>query len=152
MGSTTTSPGNAIPNLPQTYQGGQVFPINTISYFVRTEHGQPSLYRRIGANDAQELVEGVEGMEILYGVDKDTDENTAGYGTADYYVSADQVNAADWAKNVVSVRISLLVATIDDNLTAQPAVVFSFNGQNTPADRKLRRVFTSTIGLRNRLP
>jgi type IV pilus assembly protein PilW len=133
-------------DLIDTYAGGQVRLINTISYFVRTENGQPSLYRRIGANNAQELVEGVEGMEIFYGVDTDAE------GTANYYVRANQVNAADWARNVVSVRISLLVATIDNNLTAQPAGSFSFNGQNTPADRKLRRVFTSTIALRNRLP
>ena len=90
-------------------------------------------------------------MEILYGVDTDT-VGYSDYGTANYYVTADQVNTADWAKNVVSVRISLLVATIDDILTAQPVASFSFNGQNTPADRKLRRVFTTTIALRNRVP
>ena len=51
-------------------------------------------------------MEGVESMEILYGVDTDGDD------AANYYVTADAV--ADWAQ-VVSVRVSLLVATIDNN-------------------------------------
>ena len=156
---TVVKPGNALANLPPTNVVSQVFPINTTSYYVRTANGQPSLYRRIGSKDAEELVEGVESMEILYGVDTDV-KDTSNYGTADYYVKADALyvasdaaaTAANWAK-VVSVRISLLMTTIDDNLTAQPAASFKFNTvYDTPADRKLRRVVTSTIALRNRVP
>ena len=150
-------PGNALAKLPSTDVVSQVFPINTTSYYVRTANGHPSLYRRIGTQDAQELVEGVESMEILYGVDTDV-KDTPNYGTADYYAKADALyvagdaatTAANWAK-VVSVRISLLMTTIDDNLAAQTAG-FLFNGYDRTPDRKLRRVVTSTIALRNRVP
>jgi len=147
-GSGCPTPDNSSSNLTKAYlQGAQVFPINTITYYVSLNPGNNfSLYRRIGTNSAEELVEGVEKMEILYGVDIEFD------GTVNFYVNAKEVSDANnWAK-VVSVRISLLLATIDDNLTAQTVDPFSFNGQNTPADRRLRRIFTSTVAVRNRLP
>lgn len=140
--SPTNIPGNATQPLSKSFTNGQVYPINTISYYIRTSNGQPSLYRRIGANDAQELVEGIEQMQILYGEDTDADK------TANYYVAADSVvNMA----NVVSIRISLLARTLDDNLTSQ-AQNYTYNGAtSTPTDRRIRRVFTTTIALRNRL-
>ncbi len=141
-------PCNATDDLGKTYVGAQVYPINTISYYVRTSNGQPSLYRRVGSNDAQELVEGIEQMQILYGEDTDVTPD----GTANYYVSANNVtNMA----NVVSVRISLLARTIDDNLAAQP-LAYNYplptSAATTPTDRRIRRVFNSTIAVRNRLP
>lgn len=96
------------------------------------------------------LVEGVENMQILYG--EDTDLNVAtGFSTdyaANYYVpyGTAGLNMA----RVVSVRISLLLAT-DDNVATKP-VPFTYNGGTfTPNDRKLRRVYTTTIALRNRI-
>ena len=148
-------PCNAADDLGKTYTDAQVYPINTISYYVRTgAGGQPSLYRRVGTNDAQELVEGIENMQILYGVDTEfaSPPTTPGYGVPNYYVSANNVtNMA----NVVSVRISLLARTIDDNLAAQP-LAFNYplptNAATTPTDRRIRRVFNTTIAVRNRLP
>ena len=127
-------PCNLTNNLVETYVGGQVYPINTVSYYVRTgPGGQPSLYHRIGSNDAEELVEGIGNMQILYGVDTEftSPPRTPGYGVPNYYVSADNVAVAnDWPK-VVSIRITLTSQTIDG---------------------RIRRDFTSTIVLRNRLP
>jgi type IV pilus assembly protein PilW len=89
------------------------------------------------------LVEGIQDMQILYGVDTDSDK------TANYYVPADP--ALNWP-NVVSIHISLLATTLDDKLTAQPQP-YTYNGATTtPTDRRIRRVFTSTVALRNRLP
>jgi len=100
-------------------------------------------------NGAIDLIEGIENMQILYGEDSNAD------GWANYYVPAN--NVVNWEK-VVSVRISLLAATLDDNLTTQP-MPYTFNGITTTTtstppvtDRKIRRVFTTTIALRNRLP
>ena len=135
------SPDNSTNNLGKTYVGGQVYPINTISFYVRENPShQPSLYHRVGSNNAEELVEGIENMQILYGVDTNSDK------TANYYAPADP--ALTWP-NVVSIRISLLAVTLDDNLTTQP-MPYTFNGITTN-DRKIRRVFTTTIALRNRL-
>ena len=94
------------------------------------------------------LIEGIENMQILYGVDTDSD-GTTGYGAPNYYVPASSVTNMN---QVVSIRISLLAVTLDDNLATQPQP-YTYNGETTtPTDRKIRRVFTSTIALRNRLP
>ena len=90
------------------------------------------------------MIEGIQDMQILYGIDFNTD------GVADYYVSA----FANMTQ-VVSVRISLLAVTLDDNLTPQP-IPYTYYVNNIPtnimpADRKIRRIFTTTIALRNHL-
>ena len=78
----------------------------------------PSLYRttiRPGAlaEMHQELFEGVEQLQILYGVDTGAD------GIPDCYVPAgtdplDALNPGNWTK-VVSVRIGLLMRTVDEH-------------------------------------
>jgi type IV pilus assembly protein PilW len=133
-------------DLGKPYPGGQVYPINTISYYVRTRTGanQPSLYHKVGSNDAEELMEGIEQMQILYGEDTLPLD-----GAPNYYVKANEV--VTWA-NVVSIRISLLAVTLDDNLTSE-SLNYPYNGATiTPTDRKIRRVFNTTIAVRNRLP
>ncbi len=50
----------------------------------------PALYRKVGASDAEELVRGVENMQIEYGEDLDAN------WTADVYRTADAV--ANWGK------------------------------------------------------
>ena len=96
----------------------------------------------VGMFVTQALVEGIENMQILYGEDTDADN------TPDYYVDAATVVDMN---NVVSVRVSLLVTSIDDNLIPQPRT-YIYNGvSTTPIDRRIRKVFTSTIVLRNRL-
>ncbi|MCX7098888.1 MAG: PilW family protein [Methylococcales bacterium] len=149
--SGCADPNNSSASLAQAYlQGAQVYPINTITYYVSQNPGNhPALYRRIGTNKAEEVVEGIESMEILYGVDTEPD------GEVDYYANAKVVSEAnaglgDWSK-VVSVRIKVLAVTIDDKLREQ-AVGLNFNGMDIPADRRQRRIFNATITLRNRAP
>ncbi|GAB6067344.1 hypothetical protein JCM13664_06620 [Methylothermus subterraneus] len=108
------------------------------------------------AGGSQPLVSDIAGMAILYGVDTDGD------GAANCFDSAASLNAATpsacgtgiaapWNR-VVSVRVSLLLQSTEDNITTAPQP-YTFNGATvTPTDRRLRRVFTTTIGLRNRLP
>ena len=96
-------------------------------------------------NGTIDLIEGIENMQILYGEDMPVSGIYDGW--ANYYVPAN--NVVNWEK-VVSIRISLLAVTLDDNLTPEP-MPYTFNGITTN-DRKIRRVFNSTIALRNRLP
>lgn len=141
----TPGPGNDTQALGKSYVGGELFLAQTISYYIRSNPGGiPALYRRRNANTVEELVEGIEQMQILYGVDTDSDN------VADRYQTAD--NVADWT-TVASVRVSLLARTIDNNIASQ-ALTYSYNGADniTATDRRIRRVFTSTIALRNRLP
>lgn len=126
----------------------------TSVYFVGTNaSGNPALYRRgIGGGGVQateELVEGVETMQVLFGEDTNAD------GLANRYVDANSANM----DNVVSVRIGLLMRSIDqmapetDNntWTVVDADVGTTGAPPThPADRRLRYVFSTTIKIRNR--
>ena len=91
---------------------------------------------------AQELVEGVEDMQVLYGID--TDNNR----TPNQYVTANIVT--DWG-DVVSAEVRLLLQTLDDNLASQANQQYTFNGVTSVSpDLRLRRTFTNTISIRNR--
>ena len=82
-------------------------------------------------------------MQVLFGIDTDADLS------ANRYVRAGDIS--DWMQ-VHSIRVSFLFHSIQDFLTTAPQP-YSFNGAtSTPGDRRLRSVFTTTIGLRNRLP
>ncbi len=139
-------PGNSENTLGKEYTGGEILKITTRSYYIRTnDAGRSALYRKVGTADAEEVVEGVENMQIQYG------EDTNGDITADIYRGADAV--ADWGK-VVSVRVNLLMQTIDNNI-ASAAQPYTYNGTTTtPAstDRRLRQVYSTVITLRNRAP
>ncbi len=116
----------------------------------------PSLYRRqlsttgtVGA--AEELIEGVESMQILYGINVDGDIRS----TVDAYIPANAV--ADFAR-VISVRISLLMQSVEDGSVPSPQA-YTFDGVtydgaggngDLPVDNRVRRVFVTTISLRNR--
>jgi type IV pilus assembly protein PilW len=90
----------------------------------------------------QPLVEGIEDMQILYG--EDTTPNNGDF-IANRYLQADDVNLN--MNNVVSVRIVLSVRTLDDNLALQDTA----NVNSGVLDSRIRRTFTKTIGLRNRI-
>ncbi len=150
---------------------------SSLSYYIRKGAGdRPALWRFDGSV-ANELIEGIENMQILYGVDTDTPNQDF---IPNYYVDSTKVtglapiptnvkdsagvvtldpNFPAWGR-VVSVRISLLAATIDDGLTfstktdgTETSQPYTYNGTTTtPTDRRIRRVFSSTIAVRNRLP
>ncbi|MGH8499643.1 MAG: PilW family protein, partial [Methylococcales bacterium] len=133
--------------------GAEIYSIQSIAYFIaRNPVGNNALYRRNNATGtSEEMVEGVEDMQILYGEDTDNDN------TANYYVDAGQVVAM---QKVVSVKVSLLLRSLSNiNVTSGP-VIYTYNGityndseVSAPlVDRQLRKVFTSTVTLRNRLP
>jgi len=144
------TPNNSTDDLGTGYAGGDVFRVDTVTYYIRTgTAGRPSLYRKVGSSDAQELIQDVEDMQITYGEDTNMD------ALVDRYVAAGGVSNWD---NVISVNINLLLVTPEDNLSPtgdpQPYV---FNGVNhdgvsapLPTDRRLRRAFSSTVTLRNR--
>lgn len=139
------TPGNATQVLGKNYAGGWVVPIVTLSFFIRTnDNNIPALYQRNAiSGDTQELVEGIEDMQILYG------EDTSGDGVVTRYVSADSVG--NWA-DVLSVKVSLLLRSIDDNLTANGSQSYKFNDDDvTASDQRLRSIYTKTFTLRNRI-
>lgn len=109
----------------------------------------PTLYRRMISQNAtaetpQELVEGVESLQIMYGEDTNNDD------IADQTVTANQVT--NW-QNVISVQIDLLVRGLNPVLAPDEPQDINFNGANfTAQDGYLRYPFSVTIALRNRIP
>lgn len=136
----TGSPGNVTQALGKNYTGGWVVPVVTISYFISSN----ALYQKNAVSNATvELVEGIEDMQILYGVD------TTGDGVVTTYEPANAVG--NW-NDVLSVKVSLLLRSIEDNLTADGAQTYRFNDTDfTADDRRLRSVYTKTFTLRNRV-
>jgi len=144
------NPGNATNALGKDFTNtAEIVRLSTITYYIRTGVlGRPALWRQEGANLAQELVEGVENMQIRYGVDTDTDR------VPNQYL---QANAVTDFNNVVSVRVDLLLQSIEDNLTNAPQT-YIYNNVTCPGgagcpptDRRYRQVFSATIGLRNKI-
>lgn len=111
-----------------------------------------ALYRTSLSEGTVELVEDVWDMQIEYGVDTSVPAD----GAADEYQTATTIAAAKNWPRVVSARIHLLMIGPDNVLTT--AQTYNFNGASvtpaaTAADRlRMHQVFTTTVGLRNRLP
>jgi len=140
---TAIEPGNTNSNFQKKYStDAKIHKIRNLEYYItKNPGGQPALYRRLNGSYGQELVEGIESMQILYGID------TNGNNTANSYAP---FSAGLDLNNAVSVRTNLLVTSLEDNLSIESSST-TMGTYTSPNDRKIRRVFTSTIALRNRL-
>jgi len=106
----------------------------------------PALGDCTGVGD--ELVEGIENMQILFGEDIDAnDDGTDGDGTANRYLPPK--DSALNMDRVVSVRIFLLATSLNDNITTESSPYFFHNQLHRPGDKRLRKEFTTTVALRN---
>lgn len=122
---------------------------NTI-YLRATADGIPALYReRLGvvgddmATWSEELVQGVENMQITYGLD-----NALSDGIADIYMAANDA-AMNWA-NVVSLRVALRMRSIYPVYNADEEYgEFMGVADTDGADRFMRQTVITTISLRN---
>ena len=94
------------------------------------------------------IIDGVDQMQFLYGLDDDGDE------IADRYVTAGVVTAATgWQDKVSSVRVSLLLNSTNAIKPANESKTYQLLDVTTAAidDRLLHKVFTTTILIRNRM-
>lgn len=111
--------------------------VSNLYYVGNNSAGVPALFRASLSNNAsistEELVEGVEDLQILYGEDTDDD------GVVNVY--EDSASVTDFTK-VVSARITLTVRTIEDNIATHTTAA---------GDKRLRRTFTTSIAIRNRV-
>lgn len=142
---------NSTANLVRAFNvDASVVPIQTVSYYVGRSSIAPlgteqSLWRRVNTTAlSEEVAEGVEQFQLLYGIDTDGDRSADLFDTAD--------NVADWSQ-VLSVRASLLLHSKSASTARQPQA-YDFNGQVdvAPADQRMRRPYNVTILLRNRTP
>jgi type IV pilus assembly protein PilW len=146
-------PGNIIPSTnewTQPWDGDtQIMGVESRAYYIgQGAGGGPALFRMNYSNGlsnpitTEELVEGIENIQILYGVD--TDDN----GIIDSYDTAENVSHAQ----VVSLQLGMIVASDAESLSTAKARTLNVIGTyiKTPNDRKLRYVFSSTTKLRNK--
>jgi type IV pilus assembly protein PilW len=159
-GVTDSVPGNSVAttSFPFTLNT-EVIPVETVVYYVAASQGATppnntlpvgttSLWRRVGLGAPEELVQGVENMQLEFGLDNDP--NNAGDRMVDNYVAASATT--DW-QQAIAVRVALLVRSVEqygadaDQRTYQ---LLTNTTVNAPGDRRLREVFTTTIGIRSR--
>ncbi|MBL1143144.1 MAG: prepilin-type N-terminal cleavage/methylation domain-containing protein [Proteobacteria bacterium] len=134
------------PGLSRTYPAGsQIYILGTYRYGVgNSASGTSNSLWRMTPAGTEELAEGVENMQILYG------EDTSNDGLADTFVDADTV--ADWS-NVVAVKMAILMSTIDENSTNDvDTTPYSLLGTvvGPMNDQRRRRTFIQTIQIRNK--
>lgn len=141
---------------------------SVVFYVGRNDQGQPSLYRvrfTAGPSGAlvaqrQELVEGIENMQLLYGVDRQLDPTRPADGFIDRLMVASGVQAAAtpareaW-RRVGAVQIGLLAVSpqrataVQGDDTHRPSALGVT--YTVPDDGRYRTVYESTIAMRNRL-
>ena len=137
--------------------GNPIGDTQVVSKFLINDRGElvciPDLVNNPG--NWETLIDGVEDMQIFYGVDIDGDF------TANYYVPANAKVPS--GSEVVSVRVSLLLQS-DPKVATQAQAYRWFDGNNAPKrfdgdeedkftdkkdERRLRKVFSSTTAVRN---
>lgn len=144
------SPGNKNPgsnNFSHAYDAAmEILKLQSATYYIGNDVNNRPALRRIsfstgGAVD-EVLIEGIQNMQVLYGI-------AGANRQVSSYVSAASV--ADW-DDVVSVRVYLLLVSADSNIVPENQII-DFNGAAvTIENRRLAQVFSTTIGIRNRLP
>ena len=130
----------------------------------------PSLYQGVVNNDGsfstRELVSGVENMQVLYGVDTDSDADHVPNRFETASDVQNEAGGAAWSK-VVCIRVALLTRSDDNSIDKAPSSAQTYfmmasdpqanaNGDamslTVPIDRRLRRYFVQTFSMRNALP
>jgi len=141
---------NGAPIFNSTYStDASLYKVLAYFYYIGVgESGQPSLYRRrlgtLATNNgsfvADELVEGIESVSYLFGVDTSTPSD----GIPDIYVDTQTMQASYSSKwdDVVAVRYTLSARTLEDNIATETNQSYS--------DNRLRRDFVTTVTIRNR--
>lgn len=134
----------------ENFISGELLSIFSTVYFIAEgASGAPSLWQRTNNGTALELLEGVEHMRITYSYLEDDDD------IPDEYVPASAVPLDMWPK-VVSVRIELVVRSLENNVLAETQPYTFAGAEITPPDidgvpdRYMRQVFSATVGIRSR--
>lgn len=153
-------PGNSTASLSKPYTtksgGGKPLKLASFTYYVGANNatGRRALFRVNTSGVAEELVEGVENMQIMYGELAGPEGEPALPLT--YRTAKDVV----FWKNVVSARIGLLFTTVANTADGQygnekEAALSTYDVNGEPVtvpvgqERRLRRVFVTTVALRN---
>ena len=131
---------------PYLASSTRVMSLQNVTYSVETTNrlddsgnAVQSLFETPAGGNPVEIMTGVEDMRIAYGEDTNND------GEADQYTDSTVSSGV----SVVSVRIRLLVST-GRGIGPDQRPYVNLDGDLVTEDRRMRRTFTTTIGLRNR--
>ena len=165
--TTGTAPGNTnLNNVTPIWNRGhdessRIYVWTTSFYYLANgPSGLPSLFRAtttapdpttagINAFVVQELVEGVENMQVLFGEDSTGDNIINSYSTAAQITNWDEVISVRVGMIFRSPRESASDATIPSNVVLDNITV-TRNNNNYQPDRLLRYVVNASVQLRNR--
>jgi len=159
--------GNTTPQLANIYNANAtLYNFSSVSYFVadttrNNSRGEPihALYQATETFDgtsfiSQEIIEGVENMQILYGVRSANDDIT--------FVNASNVGTVGTWADVTTVKIALMLTSNDsvrqsnDNTSYSLLDIDITAAASNPGltqhdtDQRLRQIFTSSTMIRNR--
>ena len=131
----------------------QIMGVQSRAYYIgKGAGGGPALWRAhfsYGLEDNgtslivfEELAEGIENMQVLYAVDSDDN------GVIDSYNTAENVSHAQ----VVGIQLGMIARSDSESLSTAKVRKLNVIGTiiQTPNDRRLRYVFSSTTKLRNK--
>ncbi len=155
QGTSNPSPGNISNDLSKAYKTTAKFiKFSTRRYYIATgASGNPALFRSDNGGAGAELVDGIESLKILYG--EDTDAVPPGTPTDGVPNTYRKASAVGNMRMVTSARIGILARTVNDKdmdidtgsygiaVDGPPYDVVN------PGDHNIRRVFRSTVQLRN---
>lgn len=160
-GDCGVCPGNQALGLAnwesQHFETLQIYRVDISAYFVgfNTDRGQPGLYRMdlssCPCGAIEEVVDGVENMQVLYGYSLPGSQGGDGQTVAaGNWYTADQFN--DWWP-IIGARVSMLQRSQDVAGTAPLQRVFNMSGTfvTNPLDTSLRHDASATLALRNRV-
>lgn len=144
--SSGSQPGNTAQPMSKAYDAGDHIYRHTVTSYFIAASGQGTgnaLWRRVGQRAAEELVEGVDQLQVEFGVDTDGDS------AVNAYVSPAAANSSQ----IIAVRVYLLLRSLDRLSVDADTRSFVFAGETFGPfnDQATRQLFVKTVAIRNRL-
>ncbi len=123
---------------------------------VSADDGTPNLSCASAVSSTQSLIPNVESLRVTYGVASAWVAAQPDTWRPVRYVDADSVGSGNWG-NVVAVQVCVLMRSADavrdsGEVQTHTAYIDCDNVSQTSSDNRLRRAYTTTVGLRNRVP
>jgi type IV pilus assembly protein PilW len=133
-----TGPGNAVDSLQYAFGvGAEILPMESSVFYVAASANTavPSLWRRVGNSAPRQMIQGVEDMQLRFGLDIDNE------GIVDDYVPASDIS--DWS-SVKSVSITLRLRLHHPSIRNGQVEITPSNDDSSPV-----QTFTTVVALRN---
>ncbi|EWH09008.1 prepilin-type cleavage/methylation-like protein [Catenovulum agarivorans DS-2] len=129
--------------IAEEMRGGLLVPVLKRKYLYKTANSTGNQ----GQLKTYNLVEGVEKLGFLYGIDTDGD------ATVNYYAKANELDREDWEQErstIMSVRIHILVRALEQDLSIDNTNIYDLGSYTYQANDNYRRtLFTTTVKIVN---